>query len=76
MLLAVIYLYAASLTLWGLNVTLWFKRATDFFVDDPTIPLSERRVAGNAELDLFGTPMESLFMFDVRLYFLGTSPSL
>ncbi|KAJ7103906.1 hypothetical protein C8R44DRAFT_640443 [Mycena epipterygia] len=65
MLLVVIYLYATSLTLWGLNITLWFKRATDFFVDDSTILLLDRMAASNVDLELVGTPMESLFLFNM-----------
>ncbi|KAJ7258073.1 hypothetical protein B0H12DRAFT_1218312 [Mycena haematopus] len=65
MLCVVVYLYASSLTLWALNVTSWFKNAHTLFMDNPTIPLPDRRDLANDNLLLLGPPMEALFMFNM-----------
>jgi hypothetical protein len=68
MLFVVVYLYASSLTLWGLNITWWFKKAHVFFMDYPDMPLADRRERAYEDLDKIkiGTVMEALFMFNVR----------
>ncbi|KAJ7111407.1 hypothetical protein C8R44DRAFT_883206 [Mycena epipterygia] len=66
MLLIVVYLYATSFTLWSLNTTLWFKRAHVLLMDHPELLLADHRELSNANLEVLGTPMESLFMFHRR----------
>jgi hypothetical protein len=66
MLGVVVYLYATSATLWGLNVTLWFKRTHDMLMANIDLGLADRLDIGNLNVDLLGTPMEALFMFNVR----------
>ncbi|KAJ7304519.1 hypothetical protein DFH08DRAFT_945155 [Mycena albidolilacea] len=65
MLLIVVYLYASSLTLWSLNVVSWFTRTRAFFMR-PELALDDRKAASNAAVTALGTPMEALFMFNVR----------
>ncbi|KAJ7486610.1 hypothetical protein FB451DRAFT_1534526 [Mycena latifolia] len=65
MLLVVVYLYASSLALWGLNMTLWFKRVHALFMDYPNLGLADRLDAGNVNVEILGSPMESLFMFNM-----------
>ncbi|KAJ7493494.1 hypothetical protein FB451DRAFT_1020706 [Mycena latifolia] len=65
MLCVVVYLYATSLTLWALNVTVWFKNAHNFYMDHPSTPLPDRAAQANIDVAVFGTPMEALFMFNM-----------
>jgi hypothetical protein len=67
MLCVVIYLYASSLTLWALNVTFWFKTAHALLMDNPNMPILDRKAQANASLLVLGVPMEALFMFNVRI---------
>ncbi|KAJ7896947.1 hypothetical protein B0H13DRAFT_816949 [Mycena leptocephala] len=65
MLCVVIYLYASSLTLWALNVTFWFKTAHALLMDNPNMPIPDRKAQANASLLVLGVPMEALFMFNM-----------
>jgi hypothetical protein len=65
MLLIVVYLYASSLTLWSLTAASWFTRTRAFFMR-PELALEDRKAVSNAAVAALGTPMEALFMFNVR----------
>ncbi|KAJ7196702.1 hypothetical protein GGX14DRAFT_672365 [Mycena pura] len=65
MLCVVVYLYAASFVLWALDITQWFMVAQSLFLDNPNIPLPNRRDVANDRTAIFATPMEALFMFNM-----------
>ncbi|KAJ7752905.1 hypothetical protein B0H16DRAFT_1459627 [Mycena metata] len=65
MLFIVIYLYCTSITLWALNVTVWFQRARASLMDYPELSLSDRRDVSDSIVEAYGTPMEALFMFNM-----------
>ncbi|KAJ7076631.1 hypothetical protein B0H15DRAFT_863386 [Mycena belliarum] len=61
----VVYLYATSLTLWGLNVTQWFERMSVDIDDHPELGLQDRLDADNAKFRALAPSMESLFLFNM-----------
>jgi len=65
MLFVVVYLYASSLTLWGLNVTQLFKSTHSLLMDYPNMPIQDRPDQANINIASLGTPMEALFMFNM-----------
>jgi hypothetical protein len=67
MLCVVVYLYATSFTLWALNVTCWFKNVHSLFMDYPGMALVDRETLVINNVLPLGTPMEALFMFNVRV---------
>ncbi|KAJ7076630.1 hypothetical protein B0H15DRAFT_790330 [Mycena belliarum] len=66
MLTIVVYLYATSLALWGLNVTQWFQREHIVFVNRAEVGLLDRLNAADLKVEsTLSTPMEALFMFNM-----------
>ncbi|KAJ7054542.1 hypothetical protein C8F01DRAFT_1161961 [Mycena amicta] len=66
MFFVVLYLYLTSLTLWGLSITRWFLVTSALLLPaDETMPLVDRLDVANAHIEVLGTPMEALFMFNM-----------
>ncbi|KAF7320502.1 hypothetical protein HMN09_00133800 [Mycena chlorophos] len=66
MLGVVLYLFAASFTLWALNVAHWFLSARGFLLPgDDTTSLLDRAVESNNMSTPLGVPEEALFMFNL-----------
>ncbi|KAJ6511645.1 hypothetical protein DFH09DRAFT_1333783 [Mycena vulgaris] len=67
LLCVVVYLYAAALALWALDIAWWFRRIHAFLMDHPDMSLAERRAQGDRVVAGFGTPMEAIFLINILL---------
>ncbi|KAF7360001.1 hypothetical protein MVEN_00727400 [Mycena venus] len=67
LLFAIVSLYASSLTLWVLGVATWFENTHLAFMNDPSIPLTDRKALVNDNFHRLDTQRIALYLFNMMV---------